>query len=68
MIMQYTACITIVPQFALTNSRELYLLYKTEKTYPPYINSNPREISIKVFSILVANMYVNKIDSTNIKR
>ena len=68
MIMQYTACITMVPQFALTNSRELYLLYKTEKTYPPYINSNTREISIKVFSILVANMYVNKIDSTNIKR
>ena len=68
MIIQYTACITIVPQFALTNSRELYLLYKTEKTYPPYINSNPREISIKVFSILVANIYVNKIDSTNIKR
>ena len=68
MIMQYTACIAIVPQFALTNSRELYLLYKTEKIYPPYIESKPREISIKVFSILVANIYVNKIDSVNIKR
>ena len=48
MIMQYAACIAIVPQFALTNSRELYLLYKTEKTYPPYINSKPRAISIKI--------------------
>ena len=68
MIMQYTACIAIVPQFALTNSRELYLLYKTEKIYPPYIKSKPREISIKIFSILVANIYVNKIDSNNMKR
>ena len=68
MIMQYTACITMVPQFALTNSRELYLLYKTEKTYPPYNNSNPIAISIKLFSILVASMYVKKIDSANIKR
>ena len=56
MIMQYTACITMVPQFALTNSRELYLLYKTEKTYPPYIKSSPREISVKVFSILFAKI------------
>ena len=68
MIMQYTACITMVPQFALTNSRELYLLYKTEKTYPPYNNSNPIAISIKLFTVLVASMNVKKIDRPKIKR
>ena len=68
MIMQYNACIAIVPQFALTNSRELYLLYKTEKTYPPYNKSNPIAISIKLISILVARIYVKKIDRANIKR